>query len=308
MERSQKSAFVFGLLAALFWSPHFPLFRRIAQGQQAPPTLVLSFYFVLGGAVALVLLLFLGGRLAELRVFGRRETYFLLLAAAGGYGFWVLRSLTLESLEPTRARLVFYSVPLLMAVLGAFTRERPDGRAFFGLLLGFVGCIMLVAPGDQVDGGVRGVLLGLAAAGCWAAFSLAARPLARQEKAIPVAAVVTGIGAICLLVTCLSTRESVFQIRPGELATALVGGAFTVGFMMALWLKCLAGAAAVLAGGMWYFGLVFGVLWTYVGFGGVRPDPWWLLGGTVLVLLGVHSTLSGRRRKTATMSDIIRGS
>ncbi|MFO8007098.1 MAG: DMT family transporter [Candidatus Brocadiia bacterium] len=307
MYRSRKAAIALGVLAALLWSPHFRLVERIRAGQAAPPYMVLGFYFLLGGALALVLVLFLTGRLAEMRLFNRRETQFLVLAASGGYGFWILRALSLQAAAPSRAHLAFYAAPVIMAVFSALTKERADGRTMVGLLLGFVGCIMLIGPGEGSGVQLRGTVLGLAAAACWAVFFLVARPLMRQERALPVAALTTGIGALFLLATSLGMRVGLFDIAPADLGLALLGGAVTVGFMMALWLKCLAQLPAALAGGLWYLGLLFGSLWGFAGFLEPRPDGWWLLGGAVLILLGLHSALSGRRRGEATMGDIIRG-
>ncbi len=307
MYRSRKAAIALGVLAALFWSPHFPLTERIRAGEAAPPYMVLGFYFLLGGAAGLGLVLFLTGRLAELRVFNRRETHFLVLAASGGYGFWILRALSLQAAAPARAHLAFYAAPVIIAILSALTQERADGRTMVGLLLGFVGCIMLVGPGEGAGVQLRGTVLGLAAATCWAVFSLVARPLMRQEKALPVATLTAGMGALFLLATSLGMRVGLFDIAPGDLAVALLGGVVTVGVTMALWLKCLAQLPAALAGGLWYLGLLFGSLCGFAGVFGPAPDGWWLLGGAMLILLGLHSALSGRRRGEATMGDIIRG-
>jgi len=122
------------------------LFRRLLKGKGAPTAPVLAFYFVFGGAVALLLVMFLLGRLPELRIFNRRETHFLVLVATGGYGFWILRSLTMDALDFSTARLLFLTAPLAIGALSAFSREKADGRALFGLALGFVGCILLVGP------------------------------------------------------------------------------------------------------------------------------------------------------------------
>ncbi len=308
--RSRKAAAAVGVLAAAFWSPHFQLVQRLTTGESPPSRLVLSFYFVLGAAIALSLVLFLTGRLSELRVFNRQETHFLLLAATGGYGFWVLRALALAELAPApaRAHLLFCAVPIFIAVLSVFAAERADGRTFIGLLLGFFGCVVLVVPGHLMAGSLRGTLLALAAAACWALFTLAARSLMRQEKALPVVALVTAIGAACLLVTCLSTRESIFAVRPDQLGMALAGGFFTVGIMTALWLRCLAVMPAVLAAGFWYLGTLFGAIWAFLGWGGDRPNVWWLLVGGALILLGLHGALSGRRTAEVTLGDVIRGS
>ncbi len=308
MHRSWRTAVAFGVLAACFWAPHFGLMERLRTGPDGPARLVLTFYFLLGAAAFLLAYLFLTGRASELRMFNRRETNFVAVAALGGYGFWMLRSLTLDSLAADHARVLFASAPLLMAGFSAFTRERADGRTFVGVLLGFVGCIMLFQPQGSVSPGVRPAILGLAAAACWALFSLAARPLVREEKALPVAGLVTGIGWAILLVTCLSAKADLFSVGARQLGLALVGGAATVGLMMAAWLKCLAGLPAPVAGSLWYLGAVLAGVAPYVGLGGEKPGAWYLVGGASLVFVGIQSGLAGRRRATVTISDILRGS
>ena len=309
MLRSDKTSIVLGVMTALCWSPHFHLFSRLRAGAEPPPsTLVLSFYFVLGAAGSLLLFMFLTGRLPELNVFKRRETRFLLLAGLGGYGFWMLRGVALRSLDPARARLLFYTAPVLIGLLSQFQKEKMDARLLLGLLLGLVGCIMLTTFRGLFAGPLRPVLVALGAAACWAVFSLAAVPPAREENALPVAALVVGVGALCLFINCLSTGENVFAIRPRALLVALGGGVVTVGLMMILWLKCLAAMSAPLAGGLWYLGLVFGVLLSHLVLGGPAPNLWWTLVGTAFVLLGLHTALSGRRHEALTLSDVIRSS
>ncbi|MHC4789262.1 MAG: hypothetical protein ACYS8K_08700, partial [Planctomycetota bacterium] len=89
MHPGQKSAFLFAALAALLWSPHFYVVDSLSRG--GVPALVLHFHLLFWPALVLLVGLFLLGRRSILAVFNRRETYFLILAAAGGYGFWVLR-------------------------------------------------------------------------------------------------------------------------------------------------------------------------------------------------------------------------
>jgi len=306
MYRSGKGAFALAVLAALLAAPHFYALESLHR--RGPELLVLQFYFVVGAAVGLLLLLFITGRFGELSIFKRRETRFLLLAAAGGYGFWILSGLALESAEPARARLLFYTAPLWMVVLGAFGRERADGRIVVGLLFGALGCIMITRA-QQWTSGSGAALWSLPALGagvCWAVFSLLARPVMQEGKALPAAALVTGVGAVCIFVTCLSMKVSILGIAPAQLARAMVWGFFMVGVMMALWLKCLAEMPVAMASPFWYCGMVFG-LWWAIRDAAVDVSGWWALPGVVIVLLSIFGAVSRRERPTLTVSDLIRG-
>jgi len=309
MYRTPGAGLVLGIAAALLWSLHFRVTRSLLVAGVAPP--VAGFYLLLAAAGVLLLLLFLSGRLSELSVFGRHETLLILLAGTGGYGFWLLGGMAREALPASQARLLFSTAPLLMVLFALFGPEKPGRQAAMGVLLGFVGCIMLVkgrqAGTESAAATVlwRGGALALGAAACWALFTVMARPLVREEKALPVAALVCSLGALCMLVTCLSTGQGIGGIALGQLWRALVAGALTVGMMMALWVGCIGGLAVARAAPLWYLSLAFGTLWAYRA--GTRVDVWWALGGAVLVLLGIHFASAGRRREAVTIGDIIRG-
>lgn len=312
MFATRKSALAFGVLAALLWSPHFYALEPIRQS--TAPALVVQFHLLLWPFLGLLLVVFIGGQASALSVFSRRETYFLILAATGGYGFWVLRGLALESPSPAHARLLFCAAPLLMGIFSLFTREKADRRIGVALLLGFLGCWLIImgqhgGSGGAVSGAFRSSVLALSAAACWALFSLLARPVVREEKTLPVAALVVGIGVLCLFVTCLSTGDRIWDISPAQLRTVIVTGLVTVGLMMVVWLKCISGMPVALAAPLWYLAVLFGAMWARragVDAGGLWG--WWpLVCGGVLIVIALHSALAGRRRGGVTISDMIRG-
>jgi drug/metabolite transporter (DMT)-like permease len=264
-------------------------------------------------ALILGLVLIVSGRASAISAFKGQETHVLALAAVGGYGFWILRAVALEGTGLSHTRTLFYAAPLAIGLLSVFTSERADRRGVFALLIGFIGAVMLAeAQGSGTLSGSLGAGTALAAlggAGCWALFSLLARPLVREEPVLPVAALVTGIGALCLLVSCISTGESILvgfhKISMAQLRTLVLTGFFTVGLMMVCWLKCLGKVSAAQAGPLWYLGLLFGAMWALAG--GWRVSLWWTLGGMVLVILAIRTALADRQRSAATLSDLIRG-
>jgi drug/metabolite transporter (DMT)-like permease len=312
VQRSGRSAVLFAVLAGIMWAPHFRGIEGLRAGAAPVPALVAQFYVLFWAAAGLILLLFLSGRLAELSVFNRRETSFLILAALGGYAFWMLRAVALEATVPgvgtvPSVQLLFYTAPLLIGLFSTFGREHADGRTFLGLLLGLGGCFMLSRGAGGPAGTWSGMLPALGAAACWALFSLAARPIARDEKALPVAAIVLSIGAVCLFVTCVARGDGIFHIGLRQLASTVPLGIFTVGLMLVFWLKCLGSVPAAVAAPLWYLGFLFGVLGPAIAFGGMRAGLWWLLGGSILILAGIQRALSGRSSGQMTLSDVIRG-
>ncbi len=231
------------------------------------------------------------------------------MAALGGYAFWMLRAVALQGAAAPRAHLLFYTAPLLIGLFSLFDRERADGRIAIGLLLGFAGCVMLnkVAGGPAATGSWLRGLPAVGAAACWALFCLAARPVAREEKALPVAAIVLSVGAVCLFVTCIARGDGIFHIGLRQLGETILLGVFTVGLMLVFWLRCLGSVPAAMAAPLWYLGLLFGVVWHAVVVGAWRAGPYWLLAGVVLIIAGIQRALSGRTARRTSLGDLIRG-
>jgi len=307
MHRSRATAPFFGVLTALLWGANLQRLLALKDAADPVSVSVAQFHMVFWAAAGLFGLLLLTGRIGEVAVFGRRETSFLLLAATGGYGFWVLRGIALEA-AGAAALPYLYAAPLAILLLSLLTSERVGGGGVIGLLLGFVGCFVLAYARADASGvvGVGPKVKALSAAACWAAFSVLARPLVREEKALPTAAIVTAVGAACLLVTCLSQGLSVFGISPGQMVGLAVAGFLTVGVMMALWLACLSAAPAARAAPYWYLGAAFGLFWAWRA--GVHVRVWWALLGSVLILSALQLT-SEREHGDGAISfgDIIRG-
>ena len=303
MKRSETTAFFLGALAALLWSSHFYL----VTGSSRPAMLVFHFYILLWAAASCLLLLGLMGRLRELSVFKRRETQFIILVLTGGYGLWVLRALAASGApgKMPSADTLFYLAPLGLGILSMLTREPPSGRQVVALLMGLAGCFVIAygSRGAMKDLGLGPALPSLGAALCWTLFALAARPVIREEKLLPVSAVIWGMGAVCMFVTCLSTRENILQITRGELLLSMFLGVVTVALAYACWLKCIEASSYATAGALWYLAVVFGIGW-YRRAG--LSVSLWTLGGVVLVLVAVCASSGGRRSRNLTLSDVIR--
>jgi len=305
MSRSRRGLLM-GLLAALCWSPHFSSVSGAVREGVSP--LVVHFYLLLWAAAGCLLLLALGGRLGELSVFKRRESQLIIMALTGGYGLWLLRGLALQGGPQARAHvhLLFYAAPLMLGLFSLPARDGARGRQMGALVLGFVGCILIAYPSPGAESGAPALRFGTAlaacgAAACWALFSLAARPLVREEKLLPVCAVLWSLGAVCLLATSLATGDSVLAISRGALRTTLWLGPLSVAVAFGCWLKGLAELAPGSAAPLWYVALAFGV-----ALGTERLGPW-SLGGAALIVLAVLFASGRREQPYMSMSDIIRG-
>jgi drug/metabolite transporter (DMT)-like permease len=297
-------------MTALLWGPHYFVVRGLTQAGVSG--LVLQFHLLLWPALLSWGLLLLSGRRSDLGVFQRRETFFIVLAVLGGYGFWLLRGLALDAAAGAECRHLFYAVPLFMGVAAFLSRGQASGRAIAGLLLGFVGCYVMArwsgTGSSRIGIFSRAGLLGLGAAACWAAFSVLAPRVLKEARPLPVIALVTGIGTACILVTAVTMGANVLDLSWGQARSCAVAGVLTVGLMMSFWLRCLNGAATLRTGALWYLGMVTGTLWSVLRYQH-RPNWWSLLVGTILIGIAIYMTPDGgRSRQAATIGDVIRGS
>lgn len=313
MRTAAKSGLILGILTAALWSPALYLAVGAAEASGgeagAPPLFMLTFHFyvVLWAALACFGLLLLSGRAGELSLFKRSQTHMLILVAVGGYGFWLLRALALRPAAsgpvgsgplPSQVHAFLYLGPLLLGFLSIPSREGARARQLAALVLGFLGCV-LIARSLWRDGGGGSqwhghVWLAGASAACWAVFALLARPAVREHKPLPVLTIVLGIGAACLLVTCLTTGAGVLGVGGRALRASMLVGAFSGALGLLFWLNCLAVAPPATAAPAWYMAMVFGLLWARWG-RGVRPT-WVALVGGALVVLSLYVTYTGARR------------
>lgn len=311
MTGKERTGFLLAILAAFLWSPHFYAVQRFVK----PDTNLMVFYFhvVFWAALGSLVFLTLVGRLDEISVFKRNESRFFLLALTGGYGFWLFRAIALKEVSAAGAahmHILFYAAPLILAL---FTIPDPRGagaKELGSLALGFVGCIMILAPSGTesqeslLAAGPGTSLIAVAAALCWGIFTFVSRGLLRREKPLPVTAVVWSMGAICLLVTCLSTGNNPLDITRNELWISMILGIVTAALCFITWLKALSIAGPCFIAPVWYIGLVFGILWSR-WFAGTSPG-WWTIGGALLILLVSRSGSSQTRGSPASLSDLLR--
>ena len=309
MPRHRPGGLTAGVVAALLWSPHFYVARQMLEGSSQANVLTFYFLVLLWGGAGSLLVLFLMDRTRELSVFKRAQTHLLFLVATGGYGFWLLRAMALQRSvdSPSHVQLLFYAGPLLLGFMSVVTREGAKTGQIVGLILGFVGCIMIAwnptwKATDGPSPGFHTSLIALASAGCWAVFTLAARPLAKTEKPLALSAIILSMGALCILVTCFS-MGTFPSVSPKILWTSILLGLATA-ICLRSWLACLSTAPAASAAPLWYLSLVFGIFWAW-RMAHLSPG-WFTLGGIALILVAAHGAGGERVRPQASMSDLVR--
>ena len=196
------------LITVLFWSFNFTVVKYALTHGWKPLTYS-SVRFAVG---AVIFSAFTYGREGGLRV-RRGDVWFMLAAAA--LGIWLNQVTFAYSVRLTTAAtvaLMFGTLPIFVALISqAFRLEHLRLRHWIATVISFSG-VALVALGAA--GGIRsdlgGILLGLAAAATWAAYSVAMGPLMRRYSPYRISAFMLLAGSVPLVIssaTQLATQD-----------------------------------------------------------------------------------------------------
>lgn len=152
----------------LIWSSTYLAMRIVVV--DLPPLLSASLRFVTAGVVMLVIALRRGARMPSLRDALRVAPAGVFLFV-GGNGFVSIAS---QSLASGGIAVVCATMPLWTGVLGYLVGERPTGREWLSLLVGFVGVLVLLGS-PSLSGKPAHIAVAIASPILWAIGSLIAR-------------------------------------------------------------------------------------------------------------------------------------
>jgi drug/metabolite transporter (DMT)-like permease len=192
-----------------------------------------------------------------------------------------------QTLDTGSASLIIASVPLWLALLDrVFYGQRLARVAVIGLVVGFAGVGLLVAPGGAAGSGGRAGIVLVFSALAWAVGSLYSRQAQLPRRPLVAAAMQMLAGGLVLAVVAAVSGE-LGQVHPGAisleswlgLAYLVVAGSL-LGFTAYMWL--LRAAPTSLVGTYAYVNPVVAVLLGTVILG--EPFTWrTLVGGGIIV-------------------------
>ena len=149
------------------------------------------------------IILFLGFTYVRERSFyiARKDLKFVLLAAALIFLNQICFVYALQKGQASTLAFLFGTTPVFVALLGLALRHDRLQRSFWaGAALTFLGVLLIGADAGGASSDYRGILLGLATAFTWGAYTLAVAPLLRTYSPYRVSAVVLGLGWIPLAI------------------------------------------------------------------------------------------------------------
>jgi drug/metabolite transporter (DMT)-like permease len=121
----------------------------------------------------------------------------LPLALAAGLVLFLNQIVFVYALKTTTAStvaLILGATPVFAALLGlGFGTEQPSSRFWAGAVVSFLGVGLVAAGAGEIAGGPGGILLGVATAATWAAYSVAIAPLMRRYSPSRISALVLTI-------------------------------------------------------------------------------------------------------------------
>ena len=206
------------LLVWLLWGSSYVGVALVIESM--PPMLAMAGRFGIAGTVLFLVAIRRGDRAGD-RITLHQVVQALLTGSAmlvGGLGLIVLAQ---GSISSGLAALLAATVPLWLALFarGAFG-EKLSGRAWIGLLVGFVGIGLLVDPGG---GQLGGILLALTGSAAWAAGSLRSRVADAPQRPMVAASLEMLGGALGFVVVGLALGEG-SQLELGAVSAASWAG------------------------------------------------------------------------------------
>jgi len=191
------------------------------------------------------------------------------------------------------ATAIFQTAPLAITALAALILREPVGpRRWAGVMVGFLGALIIVRPGADVF--QPAALLPMLGALFFAGYSIATRFLGRDESYWTTFLYTAALGALIA-----SAFVPLVWVTPtwGDAALMLAMGAIGSAGQFLLIVAFNTAPASAIAP-FTYAGLIFATLWGYVFFGDA-PDGWTATGAAVIVGSGVYVWRRERMRKRA---------
>lgn len=281
------------LLLALLWGSSFT-FIKVALDGLTPAQLVLS-RLLLGAGVLLVLARL---RHAQLPRLGGVWAHVAAAALLGNVAPFLLLSYGEQTTGAGMAGVLVGSTPLLTLAVATATlpTERATTRKATGLLVGFLGVVLVIGPWRDAGGSLGGQLACLGAALSYACGFVYVRrflsPLGLRPLSLAAAQLLAATLLQAPLTPLLGWRAPDLTAEVG--VSILLLGLLSTGLAYVLYFRLIGDVGATTASAVNYVVPVFAVLVSVAWLG--EPVTWNLLVGGLLALAGVGYAENRLRR------------
>jgi drug/metabolite transporter (DMT)-like permease len=284
MTTAKNATTVRFLLLAALWGSSFSLIKVSLEGL-TPGQLVLS-RLVLGATVLLTGAWLRGVRLPDsLAIWA----HVAVAAVFGNVAPFLLLSYGEQSTGAGIAGVLIGATPLLTLGIAAVAlpTERVTRRKLIGLLIGFVGVVLVVGPWRDAGGSIGGRIACVAAAVSYAAGFVYVRKLLSPRSIAPLAMAASQLVSAAVLQALvtpfLAWHSPDVSLRVA--ASIAVLGLLATGLAYVLYFRLIGDVGATTASAVNYVVPVFAVLISAALLG--EAPTWNLLAGGVVVLAGV---------------------
>ena len=228
------TGYIYALFTILVWGSTFISSKLLLQ-QYTPAQIMLTRFLLAYGTLWLL-------RPRKLDLTLRQEAAFLLLGLSGCSIYFYTENTALTYTLASNVSIIVAAAPIFTALLAHAAGEEPFRRStFWGFLAAFIGVVLVVCNGTFVlKLNPRGDLLALAAAGCWAVYSVLLRKMSRGLDPILVTRRTMFWGAVTALPMVLLQQipyPAVPLLQPTVIGNFLFLGLIGSALCFVLWNK-----------------------------------------------------------------------
>lgn len=239
----KTKGYMCGIFAAFTWGTVFVVGRFILRDGNVNP-LIIGFYRCFFASIFLLILL--RKQLKEIRNISPGDyLYLLLLAFTGIFLFNALVFYSLKYTTATSSSILMNANPIFILIFATlFIREKMTLGKVFAVILGFIGCVMVIKGTGENSSGVmltslKGNFFALGSAVCWALYTVFGNSPSRKYGAVITTFVTLSTGMLFFLSVMLIMRINFWNITLPVIVSGAYLGIVPAGIGFTLWYNAL---------------------------------------------------------------------
>ncbi|KZL18266.1 S-adenosylmethionine/S-adenosylhomocysteine transporter [Pseudovibrio axinellae] len=291
--RNQIQSYLLLTTLAAIWGGSF-LFIKIALGSVTPITIAAGRI----GLAALLLYMILRWKGLSLPAMGKHWIYIVAVAMLGNVLPFSLISFGEQHIDSSLAAVLMATIPLFTILIAHFmtSDEKMTAEKTLGVLIGFLGIVILIGPSTLLDLGKQTLAQLMVACGalCYSVTGILSRKLSKLPKLQCAAAILLVASAVIVPASVLLDQPWALKPDPSALISIGILGLLATAVAQLILLKVLDLRNASFLSLNNYLIPLFGVFWGVV-FLFERPAPNTGI-AFLVILLGVFVSQSGFMR------------